>query len=141
MPRSVFFRWDSANGRWVGRDFYDVFEWIPGECAWETVVILDTPSTDAYGDVPDLQYAYGFAGMRNLRSVTLPSCVRGFSTGAFDNCPRLERVTISGGGTGMMDPSAYLWEIGEYAFLGCVSLKHVDIPDGVWAIGWRAFCG
>ncbi|MBP5226061.1 MAG: leucine-rich repeat domain-containing protein [Kiritimatiellae bacterium] len=145
MPRSVFFRWDSANDRWVGRDFYDVFECLderglPLPFMWETVVLLDIPPTAGYEEVPDLPIATGFRDMPNLRSVSLPGCVRAYDMNAFYNCPRLESVTISG--DTVADPSLPSdWWIGEWAFYGCVNLTHVDIPDGVWAIQDRAFYG
>lgn len=61
-----------------------------------------------------------FAGMSELRSVTLPACVASIGKNAFSGCSGLSSVTLSG-----------VTSIGEGAFEGCDNLTGITINASV----------
>ena len=72
---------------------------------------------------------YTFIGATSLTSITIPSSVETIGSGAFENTPSLETVTLTDG----------LISIGNYAFIGATSLTSITIPSSVTSIGAGAF--
>ncbi|MBO4561065.1 MAG: leucine-rich repeat domain-containing protein [Bacteroidaceae bacterium] len=88
----------------------------------------------------------------NIRSVILPKSLKAIGDNAFNNCERLERVTIQGDmeviGSGSfrdcsMLESVYISDgvkvIDSYAFSGCNKLTDLHMSANVREIGERAF--
>ena len=153
LPSLVFeFYYDNSSGThyyeygytsYSGLDavFDEYFETPYGNGAyraWETVTVVN-PVWDWMQGVSAIPYN-AFAGLQSLRSVVLPASVRSIGSYAFENCPKLESVTIAEGARPQNYNNEY-WEIGSSAFWNCSSLKRVDIPDGVKYIRSEAFYG
>ena len=94
----------------------------------------------------------GFAGMKNLTSITLPSSITEIKTNAFLGCTALESVVASGvtklgksafGGCSKLTSVELgaITEIADECFKGCTSLTIFAVPSGVTAIGKYAFSG
>ena len=74
-----------------------------------------------------------FAGLKNLKKITLPSSVRYISANAFADCENLKEIVFS---SEMKDVV-----IEENAFLNCSSLETVRIPSSVIKLENNAFAG
>ena len=70
-----------------------------------------------------------FAGNKNIRKVSIPSCVEIIGESAFSGCENLREVDVVEG----------LKEIGYKAFSNCKSLKEFLIPDGFESLGGYVF--
>lgn len=66
-----------------------------------------------------------------LRSIRLPSTLRGIGEGAFAGCEGLERIELPEG----------LKVLGKECFLECTGLREIRIPDTVTMLGEGAFRG
>ena len=66
-----------------------------------------------------------------ITSVSLPSTLKGISSGAFDDCKALEEIMLPDG----------LESIGDRAFIYCNKLSSITIPASVTDIGDEAFKG
>ena len=84
---------------------------------------------------------------KDVGSVEIPLEVNGFlvigiEEQAFKGCSMLESVTFPCSEDFYThDSFASMFEIGDYAFNYCTSLKSIDIPGHVSSIGRGAFCG
>lgn len=74
-----------------------------------------------------------FAGLKNLKKITLPSSIKYISANAFADCESLKEIVFS---SEMKDVV-----IEENAFLNCRSLEVVRIPSSVIKLENRAFAG
>lgn len=61
---------------------------------------------------------YAFAGCFNIKSITIPNCVRSIGRGALSNCSNIKNIVI---------PNSVV-SIGYNAFLGCSSVENITIP-------------
>ena len=83
-----------------------------------------------------------FSGCGALEEIALPDSVEGIGYRVFENCAKLTRVnyplnwsyTISRSGTENTDSNGQI-------FLGCTSLKEIEVPEGVTAVPDYAFNG
>ena len=96
---------------------------------------LTIPSTLGGYKVTTIKYGM-FNGNNDLISVTLPSTLTllgdsSVSTGVFQNCTKLQKVTFSEGKNDAV--------IGRWAFAGCPSLTEVVIPGNYVTIGMYSF--
>ena len=66
-----------------------------------------------------------------LASITLPQSIDKVGNGWFSDCKYLETVYFDG----------KIKEIGNSAFISCISLKNIEIPSSVVSIGNAAFSG
>lgn len=106
-----------------------------------------------------------FAGCTNLKKVTLPNTVTAIYSSTFRGCTALESVTFAepagyghgginsiggwsfAGCSALRDVSfenvsggTYITRsIANYAFLGCTSLEHIELPDSINYVGDEAF--
>ena len=88
-----------------------------------------------------------------ITHATIPAGVKEISPAVFENCSKLESVTIEGNVTSIGSrsfgfcsklqtltiPNTVTY-IGEGAFYGCSLLNNIEIPDGVKTIDEEAFC-
>ncbi|MBQ6019985.1 MAG: leucine-rich repeat protein, partial [Clostridia bacterium] len=72
-----------------------------------------------------------FAGLKELKAITLPAGVVSIGANAFSGCEWLKRATL---------PDTLL-SIGSHAFSGCRSLDGVLLPKGLTTLGSGAFSG
>ena len=72
---------------------------------------------------------YGFSGNSRMTKLSLPHSLRWIGEGAFFGCRSLEKVVFS----------VNLSEIGAHAFEKCISLREVE--SDVWEVGEAAFAG
>ena len=102
---------------------------------------------DTYKGLPVKEIAStAFTNCTNLTSVEIPASVTTIQDGsynvgetvvatsfegAFAGCSNLESVTFAEG--------SELSGVGDYAFMYCISLKSIDIPDAATRIGGQAF--
>lgn len=70
-----------------------------------------------------------FIGCRNLRSIRIPDTVTSLPASIFRECNNLEIITLP----------PHLTSIGEYAFDSCYSLRSIELPDTLTNIGYHAF--
>ena len=77
--------------------------------------------------------AHAFHGCGSLERIDLPDTVEQIGDYAFLGCHSLERINIS--------ENSELETIGVSAFLDCVSLTKVVLPNGAASIGQQAFHG
>lgn len=95
-----------------------------------------------------------FCDCKNLKSVTLPYCLKKLGACAFKGCDSLEDIEIPDdieviGEETFADCTSLtevtlpyrLKKIGDSAFSGCESLTEIEIPDSVKSIGENAFSG
>lgn len=102
-----------------------------------------------------------FSGCCSLNRITIPDSVESIGKGAFSGCspsayfisnkfcPLGERFLIDGNvllsvalnGVDAITISNTIEIIGNSAFRGCKTLKHITIPKSVTKIGWGAFAG
>ncbi len=80
--------------------------------------------------VTEIAYA-AFSGYEYLESVTFPKSLRTLGQAAFAGCRRLTTVNFAQNGA--------LNYINSEAFMGCVKLSSIDLPEGVTEIGDEAF--
>ncbi|MBQ7761590.1 MAG: leucine-rich repeat domain-containing protein [Clostridia bacterium] len=83
---------------------------------------------------------------KDATSVEIPLLVEGrlvvgIEEQAFKDCKSLESVTFPNDEDYYTCDDFTMFEIGEYAFNYCTSLKSIDIPSYVSSIGRGAFCG
>ena len=99
--------------------------------------------------------AYGaFKGLKNLKSVSLPSTLTSLGRYAFSDCTALAEISIPEAVT-IIDAGVFsgctslakvtlnenLETIGSYAFSDCSALTEIELPDGLREIGASAFYG
>ena len=77
----------------------------------------------------DTAIIMGFADQKKIKSVTVPTGVRGIGSRAFYGCTALETLVIEGG----------VLTICTDAFSGCTALADVSIGEGLIYMGDRAF--
>ncbi len=70
-----------------------------------------------------------FAGLTNLRHITLPDTITMIDKRAFEGCTSLQTITLPDG----------LQSVGGGAFRNCDSLQSFAFPSGVTAIGGECF--
>ena len=103
---------------------------------------IDLPDLDEIGDS-------AFACCTGLKEILLPSSLHCIYAHAFQGCSNLESVDyleeeiVGESSIGTRGVSFNDYEIGDYAFDGCVKLKHIDISrlvyNGKFSIGKGAF--
>ena len=84
-----------------------------------SVVIPD--SVEIGGMTVPVERIDGFFGCKELKSVVLPATAKEIFNFAFENCEKLESITMNEG----------LLSIGISAFEGCKSLESIEIPSTV----------
>ncbi|MCQ7926277.1 leucine-rich repeat domain-containing protein [Salmonella enterica] len=72
-----------------------------------------------------------FSSNNSIEEVIISSGIETVGSNAFAWCSKIGKVTFE-------KPSA-VTVIGDYAFVGCASLKSITIPEGVTTIGQNAF--
>ena len=72
-----------------------------------------------------------FAGQNGIRKLIIPASVTVIEASAFEFCRSLETVEFAEG--------SLLTEIGKNAFSDCYSLKSINLPEGLAAMGMYAF--
>ena len=95
---------------------------------------------------------YAFADCSSITNLTIDSCVTTIGDNAFQNCSRLEDVTIRNkgnistqafAGSSTQNPATYVvqnvGQIGESAFANCTSMTNLTIDTCVTTIGNTAF--
>ena len=65
----------------------------------------------------------------SIESVIIPGQIGGIDESSFENCNKLNKVTITKG----------LRFIDDYAFFECKALKEIKLPEGLQSIGVGAF--
>lgn len=73
----------------------------------------------------------GFAGCRNLKSITLPHTIENIGIEAFFECTSLSDINIPYG----------CWGISNKAFAGCTGLNQIQIPATMELIDSESFAG
>lgn len=98
---------------------------------------------------------HAFSANKNITTVSLPKGVVSIGAGAFNECPKLAKVTIPAGGLTSIGDTAFfkcgllssialpygLTSIGASAFSECAKLTAVTLPDTLTSIGTDAFFG
>ena len=74
-----------------------------------------------------------FLDLMFVPSVSIPASVTTIHKRAFENCRSMATVTFADG--------SKLKEVGNWAFFQCMSLKDINLPEGVTTIGNGAFYG
>lgn len=74
-----------------------------------------------------------FYGCKNLQVVTISSQVKVIETSAFESCTELAHVVFTSKKT--------LTTIEGSAFMDCINLLEIELPDKTSTIGFRAFAG
>ncbi len=101
-------------------------------CA-ETVTEVEIP--DKYNGIRITAIGDGaFSGNQRLTTVTIPSTVELIGGVAFNGCSELNTVNFEG-----FDTGSALTELPASVFNKCSKLEHIEIPDSVRVIGYRAF--
>jgi len=93
-----------------------------------------------------------FAGLTNIKTVSIPSTVIEIGNKAFSKCKSLESVVLPDSVTKLGEKAFYkcsslkkiklsnnLTEIKDSTFFGCKNITSVTIPENVTTIGYRAF--
>ncbi len=95
-----------------------------------------------------------FYGCKKLSSIDIPNSVTNLGGGAFKNCISLTEISIPNSVTEIknstfwnctnltnvtIEEDSKIQYIRDYAFKGCASLKHIDIPESLQTIGTSAF--
>ncbi|MCQ2222890.1 MAG: leucine-rich repeat domain-containing protein [Bacteroidaceae bacterium] len=93
-----------------------------------------------------------FRGANALQKVVLPSTVTEIPKSCFSTCKQLADITVNGTitsiaelgmyGTGITDLSVFKFKnaaLDNEAFLRCLELKTINIPEGVVSLGNRCF--
>ena len=103
---------------------------------------IDLPHLDWIGDS-------AFANCEGLKAIVFPSSLHCIYDHAFQDCKNLESINyleedIAGESRAMTRAVSFDdYEIGDYAFDGCIKLKHIDISrlvyNGKFSIGKGAF--
>lgn len=84
-----------------------------------------------YNGVAVTSIGYSAFGSREIESVVIPASITQIDSFAFFNCKRLRTVTFA--------ENSKLQSIEHSAFLQCLALDNVEIPQGTIAIKDRAF--
>lgn len=95
-------------------------------------------------------HRHAFLSCSSLKHITLPDSVQELKKGCFQNCIALESVSLSSSSSSSSPSSptsssssrtySSLREIGDHAFHGCSSLRHIDdFPDTLQTIQEFAF--
>ena len=96
----------------------------------ETITSVVIPDSVEIGGVTvPVERIDGFFGCKELKSVVLPATAKEIFNFAFENCEKLESITMNEG----------LLSIGISAFEGCKSLESIEIPSTVSKIGSWVF--
>ncbi len=74
---------------------------------------------------------YAFTGCENMQTVGIPNTVEDIGEGAFNGCINLQSVK--------WPENANCWEIKQYTFRDCSSLRKFNVPDNVTTIDVEAF--
>lgn len=93
-----------------------------------------------------------FAGLTDIKNITIPNSVIKMGDHVFDYCTGLTSVAIGSGLTEIgvstfvncmnltsITIPSNITKIGDYAFNNCSSLANITIPDSVTEIGYDAF--
>ena len=96
----------------------------------ETITSVVIPDSVEIGGVTvPVERIDGFFDCKELKSVVLPATAKEIFNYAFENCEKLESITMNEG----------LLSIGLYAFEACKSLESIEIPSTVSEIYESAF--
>ena len=96
----------------------------------ETITSVVIPDSVEIGGVTvPVERIDGFFGCKELKSVVLPATAKEIFNYAFENCEKLESITMNEG----------LLSIGISAFEDCKSLESIEIPSTVSKIRSRVF--
>ena len=106
------------------------------------------------GVLYDKQLTHVYRCMEGVVAVDLPSTVRTFSFGAFQDCRDLRSVVIPEGVVGFnCDQLFYntgletvslpntMTELGYSAFMSCDGLMGIKLPDSLRTLNFQVFCG
>lgn len=72
---------------------------------------------------------YAFHDSRELKTISIPSCITEIGAGAFFGCSQLESIVVPQG----------VKELQPQVFLGCRNLKNITLPSSIQSIGSLAF--
>lgn len=82
-----------------------------------------------------------FRECKQLREIVIPKSVTIIKGGAFHGCVSLESVIFEDGSNLQELEGVYKYDGARGAFMGCISLKNIEIPKCVKRIGFCAFKG
>lgn len=102
-----------------------------GGCLIETATSTLLLATSSNATIPDYVRVIGEGAFHKNKqeSITIPDSVTHIGASAFSSCTKLTKLHIGCG----------VKEIGEGAFMGCISLTEVTVPESVETIGKGAF--
>lgn len=133
----------------IGCDIYattlpeNYFGELPSTVTYENVTYTVTSvSNNAFGNCNKIMGIgipatvtsigdYAFTGCENMQAVGIPNTVKDIGEGAFNGCINLQSVK--------WPENADCWEIKQYTFRNCSSLRKFNVPDNVTTINMEAF--
>ena len=93
---------------------------------WTCKALTNINLPDSITTIGQSAFAYS-----NLESISIPKLVTIINPSTFNNCNKLNSVTMTNNVT----------EIGNFAFVRCESLTNINLPDSITTIGISAFSG
>jgi hypothetical protein len=124
-PQNLFYKLDNDE---LTAEVY-IPENIKSGFALVSITIPDSVKKGDNFYTIDRIRSQAFSGLKNVKSIAVPSSVTYIGNYAFDGCESLESLTL---------PDS-LTEIGKNAFYNCRSLKTIAIPNSTGKIGKNAF--